>query len=1011
MRPRISCCLSVLLFLAVASPAGAQWSSSASTNLNLSTSSTLSGSPGYFCFPDQAGGAVIAWGDGRGTVVQRLDAFGNKKWGANATVISQTNQTLAPRAISDDAGGVIVGWTETASGHTGYYVQRVDRSGTALWPAGGIAANSIGTSYGICSDGANGVIVVWTQTVGSLVNVYANRITANGSLPWGATGKLVHSSGDIKIVDVVQPSISNGAILAWHHFNSANLSDPDTLSFQRIDGNGNNAWGTPGAPGGVRLITLDDTTIERSCIGASGSVFFTTQRGDSAYLHRLQSSGAFASPVVGWPIVGPPNGKWRIAVCNAMIPDGAGGVVVAWRDESYGGSIFGRIRAQRINASGTRQWPTSGGTFVQVCASSNDENFPSIVRDGYGHFVFGWEDYRNGTNINLWSERLDAATGAPLWASAGVFFASATDHQFWPQFAAGNPGNVIAAFNDARTGSGRMYAQFLGPNGVLTPPTTVPFTTAAPITSARGAAGYASAGNQLFVEGGGGVGSSPVGNSLLRFTAGSNTWDSLGTGYVARWFGNLVYVPETGKLYSLNGNDNVSSYHNTVEEITLVGGVATPKATNPLPREGAGAAAVGGKIYVVSGNNDVLAGGLVTDVRAFDPGANSWGPPLAPLVPARSGLTATTYNGAIYAFGGTLASGVSTNVLQRYDPGANTWTALTPAPLPLAWHAAAVTGGLIWYAGDVGTGWTLMSYAPATDSWTVYTTDMVSRRFAQAAGLGNTLVVSGGSMGTPSQNVLDTQVSDVSALVAATPLAMVTLPVTALGNQLLSGDLAFAAPGESTLVTLNFASVAGAGTATVARYVGPPVNVSFSSGTPTTVGTTRWEVGATGLDPFSATIKVQLFGLPDALGAGNGITLYRRDTPGTGSFAPVPTTFDPVANRVEATTTAFGEFILGAGGSVGVPIDGEAAPVALAIRPLANPVHGVPAFRITLPEASTARLELFDLAGRVIASQEVTRPAGSHTVHAGPGDARPGLYFARLTQGRRMAMTRLVVER
>lgn len=1008
MRPLSNCALAscVALALLTSAPAHAQWSSSSTTNTNLSTSTSLTGVPSVF--PDHAGGGVFAWSDGNGVHAQRLDAFGYKMWGASGLLVSQTNQEfIMPRAISDDAGGVIACWGEVASGHTGLYAQHVDRGGNTLWGAGGIALNSSSGISGMCSDGAGGAIVVWLQ--GNALT--AQRVTAAGTLAWGATGRTVFSSNDLSQLDFVVPSSGNGAILGWHHYLSVNLVDPDTLFFQRVDGSGNPQWPSTGSPSYVRVITLDDTNVLLSCTGSAGAAYFVTQRADSAYLHLLQPAGTFTSPVVGWPICGPATAKFKVGQTSAMIPDGAGGVVVAWRDESY--TIpTARIRAQRLNASGTRLWPTSGGTFVQVCAASNDQSAPTLLRDAYGNYVVAWQDYRNGLNFNLYAQRLDSATGNLLWNANGVVYANATDSQFDTRLAPGNPGNTIAVFDDARTGQEKVYAQFLGPLGVLTPGSTVTFAAADPLPVPRGAAGYATNGGTLYLEGGGAVSGSPVTNTLASYDPATHVWNTLGTGYVARWFGNLVYLPETDRLYALNGHDNVSTYHASVEEIPLAGGAAGTETANPKPREGAGVVALGGKLWVLGGNNDGT-GGLMTNVSSYDPQANVWntGSPASPstLGLARMGLTAAVYNGSIYCLGGQAATGY-TGYAERFDPGVGA-TPLTPAPLPIAWHSSAVTGGLIWCAGDITTGWNLMSYAPATDTWTVYTTNMWSRRFAALGAIGNTLVVTGGAIGSPSQNNMDTQVADVTALVAATPLASVTLPVSAASKAPESADLVFAARAESSFVTMNFSGVAGAGSATVERYPGPAANVSFSSGTPTQTGATRWLLDQSGIAPFTATLWIQLHGLPDALGAPATIAIYQRPTAGTGAFAPLPTAYDPVTHRVSAAVSSTGEFILGSGGTTDVPAGGDAPP-ALSLRALGgNPVRGTPALRLTLPEASPARLEVFDVLGRTVWSRTFALGAGTHTVTI---DARPvaaGLYFARVTQRGHAAGARLVVTR
>ncbi len=69
------------------------------------------------------------------------------------------------------------------------------------------------------------------------------------------------------------------------------------------------------------------------------------------------------------------------------------------------------------------------------------------------------------------------------------------------------------------------------------------------------------------------------------------------------------------------------------------------------------------------------------------------------------------------------------------------------------------------------------------------------------------------------------------------------------------------------------------------------------------------------------------------------------------------------------------------------------------------------AVRFTLPVASRARLELVDVAGRVVAKREVgALGAGMHTLDlAQDARIRPGLYFVRLTQGANSSTKRVTV--
>jgi hypothetical protein len=93
---------------------------------------------------------------------------------------------------------------------------------------------------------------------------------------------------------------------------------------------------------------------------------------------------------------------------------------------------------------------------------------------------------------------------------------------------------------------------------------------------------------------------------------------------------------------------------------------------------------------------------------------------------------------------------------------------------------------------------------------------------------------------------------------------------------------------------------------------------------------------------------------------------------------------------------------------VEVPVTPE---LALAFR--SNPAGPDLGVTFTLPDATPARLEVFDVAGRRIAAREVgALGAGNHVVTLSEGHAlAPGLYVARLSQGNRWLTARTVLVR
>jgi DNA-binding CsgD family transcriptional regulator len=64
----------------------------------------------------------------------------------------------------------------------------------------------------------------------------------------------------------------------------------------------------------------------------------------------------------------------------------------------------------------------------------------------------------------------------------------------------------------------------------------------------------------------------------------------------------------------------------------------------------------------------------------------------------RQGLAVVNYNNQIYAIGGEANDGIS-NVVERFNPMANSWTALSPKPTRVTDISAATIGGLIYVPG------------------------------------------------------------------------------------------------------------------------------------------------------------------------------------------------------------------------------------------------------------------------------------------------------------------------
>ena len=151
----------------------------------------------------------------------------------------------------------------------------------------------------------------------------------------------------------------------------------------------------------------------------------------------------------------------------AAVSDGSGGAIVVWQDGRLGAGNYD-IYAQRVDGDGARnaQWPPAG---VQVCGATNNQISPTIVADGAGGAFIAWQDYRKGSEYDIYVQHLDASgvmVPGGRWIANGLGICTATNSQFYPTLAADGTGGAFIAWQDFRTGTdNHIFAQRVSGGG------------------------------------------------------------------------------------------------------------------------------------------------------------------------------------------------------------------------------------------------------------------------------------------------------------------------------------------------------------------------------------------------------------------------------------------------------------------------------------------------------------------------------------------------------------------
>jgi hypothetical protein len=94
------------------------------------------------------------------------------------------------------------------------------------------------------------------------------------------------------------------------------------------------------------------------------------------------------------------------------------------------------------------------------------------------------------------------------------------------------------------------------------------------------------------------------------------------------------------------------------------------------------------------------------------------------------------------------------------------------------------------------------------------------------------------------------------------------------------------------------------------HYLTGPDSTTFSGGTPSYVGAYRWVLAETGDDFSSATISLSNVSSYAGMVNPSAVSIYHRETPGSGTFTPLSTTYNATTDELTATVTGFSEFIV-----------------------------------------------------------------------------------------------------
>lgn len=460
--------------LAAATTAWAAWPTDPLVNVPICTSASPQSNPTIA--GDGSGGAIITWQDNlTGHVyAQHVLAGGavDPAWPVNGQALcTAPNDQQSPRIVPDGAGGAIVTWGDRRSGtDNDIYAQHVLANGTVdpAWPVDGsglCTAALLQEHQRIVADGAGGAIVTWQDfRDGTDYDIYAQHVLASGAVDpaWPVDGQVLCYAAKNQFVPVIVADGAGGAVVAWYDLRGTNrdIYAQHVIADGSIDPN----WPIDGLV--LCGAAGDQTWPAIVADGAGGAIVAWEEHrngNEDVYAQHVLAKGSvdLAWPTDGQAVCAAVDDQFNLTIAS----DGGGGAIVGWQDYRSGGEYD--VYAQHMLPGGTVDpgWPVDGRA---LCTATNDQQIPTLVADGTGGAIATWFDLRNGTDQDIFAQRV-LASGAvdPAWPLDGRRVCAATGDQEIPTIVADVSGGAIITWQDTRNGNADIYAQRITSGGSL----------------------------------------------------------------------------------------------------------------------------------------------------------------------------------------------------------------------------------------------------------------------------------------------------------------------------------------------------------------------------------------------------------------------------------------------------------------------------------------------------------------------------------------------------------------
>lgn len=276
---------------------------------------------------------------------QRMSPSGDRMWGGDGlpVCVASGDQYVLPNLLPDGSGGMITFFEDYrndiivngASSNTDIYSQRVDANGNRLWGASGKPVHTVaGMQYpeAAVSLGGGFAAVTWTDGPSWQENMtYGQCLDGSGNLQWMPTGLLLTGTATLARDHSITSDAAGNLLVAFTRVD-ATTWDSD-IRMQKINRLGVMQW----AGDGVAVCNrADANTFEPMIVPADGNsaiVAWIDNRNrattlDDIYAAKVNSDGKLASASITVTSIGPGNWNDPAIWSGGIVPGNDAEVVI-----------------------------------------------------------------------------------------------------------------------------------------------------------------------------------------------------------------------------------------------------------------------------------------------------------------------------------------------------------------------------------------------------------------------------------------------------------------------------------------------------------------------------------------------------------------------------------------------------------------------------------------------------------------------------------------------------------